>query len=124
MSESLTTVSAHGEHVTRLFAEHDTPAHASRDSVHEILKAMSRLGADIRKQTIEYRALVDAIDLHNPPPLIVGELERLHQTLGAMDLETTAIAQSGRRLSQLHVQFDRYMTEIKASVAVAAEPAP
>lgn len=96
--------------IERLFKEHESPAHASKQDVHDALAKIHRLVANVQKQVLEYRQLTTEAHLHpEQHPALEGKLEFVYQTFSAMEREATALADHGRQLAAAVQQLDRVM---------------
>lgn len=108
-----------------LFDEHTSPSHASRRAVHDRASPILAIATAVQRQIAMYRELLIAAELSlaNDDGKLQGKIEHLHQTLGALERESAAFVESGRRLAGGLTQWDRYMAEAKAALeAVETKP--
>jgi hypothetical protein len=114
------------EHVQRLFAEHDKPTHCDAIALHVGLGPVGRLAATVRKQVLEYQALLEELSHSDPYNAhgLDGIVEHLHQTFGALEREATALTLAARELGKGSKQLERYMADARGAIAEKAAPAP
>lgn len=100
-----------------VFDEHEAPKHCCKRQAHDAIGPVVRLAAKAQQQVIEYRTLIAQAEVAPHDHALDGKMEMMHQTLGAMEREATALAAAARNLGQTHTQLERYMAEWKAEIA-------
>ena len=104
------------EKADALFAEHATPTHCAKQTVHDQIAPITRLVAGVRKQVLEYQVLIQEMEQAAPDPRLYPVFEHMHQTFGAIEREAAALATSARQVSLSFVQLDRYMADAQADI--------
>ena len=102
--------------VQTLLDQYATPQFASQSTVNAGAGAISTLVASIQKQVIEYTSEVDTIEQNSPDPTLIGPLEELYQTLGAMQREADNLGKALRSTTMMQAQWVAYMERFKANV--------
>lgn len=95
-----------------LFAEHDSPSHATCADCHTIAGQVLDLVASLQKQSVEYRRLLWQWKT-SPDAGAKDKYEWFKQTVDANDAAMAAVSQAVERLVDVQAQFDRYMAELK-----------
>lgn len=103
-----------------VFDEARKPTHCSCASVQAQLEPILTMATNVQKQIGEHRQRLLLAQLEDPQQ--DGKLERMHQTLGALEADTKAIVEAARRIRLSVLQFDRYAADIEKTV-VAEEAA-
>ena len=105
-----------------VIAEAEAPAHATCAAVMGQIGPILALAAACQKQIAEHRARLFAAQAEDAAN--DGDLERLHQTLGAWDTDIRALIEAARRVRVSALQYERYaVTEIKPLLIERAEQA-
>lgn len=117
----MTHIETHPE-LAAVFAEHESPTHCSKRHAHDQLQPLLCFAACAQKQLAEYRDLLLQAELADHDRALDGKLERLHQTLGAIDLDLPKLLEAGRRIAKSFTQLDRYFAETNADLARVAPP--
>lgn len=102
--------------LAKLFAEHAAPQHASKQATYEQLTPVFTVVAALKKQMIEYKALLMAEQLSVQDGSLDGKFEHIHQTLSAIEREVDATGVAVRAVVTAMSQLDRYMAETKADI--------
>lgn len=117
----MTHIATHPE-LAAVFDEHASPQHCSKRSAHDQLQPLLCFAACAQKQLAEYREKLLAAELADHDHQLDGKLERLHQTLGAIDRDLPAFIDAGRRIALSFTQLDRYFAETRDDLARVAPP--
>lgn len=105
-----------GPHPLRaVFAEHASPKHCSKRQVHDGLRPVAGLVADMKKQMIEYRAVLDESTLADDS--LAGKAEHIHQTIEAADREIGNLERAQRNVAKIFTQLDVYLNEQHQAIA-------
>jgi hypothetical protein len=104
-----------------VFAECRKPRHACKKKAADQLRPILDVVALLQQQAAVHRQNLLAAELSaDDPDAVRGHLERLHQTLGALDTDVKALIDTGRRVALSMAQFERYSGEIEASLEKAS----
>lgn len=110
--------------VSKLFTEHESPTHTSKDAAHADLQLVDEAVSRVRKQIAEYQPMVSAIERAPDGGGLAGVIEHLHQTLGALETEAAVMFASNRRLTKAYAQWDRYLLAARDTLEQKNTPAP
>lgn len=103
------------EKLKAVLAEGKTPTYARTDDVAQQLEPILTLATQVQMQAAEHRQRLFHAQIEDPTN--DGHLERLHQTLGAIDTDVKALIDAAQRVRQGFLQYDRYTKDIEKAVA-------
>lgn len=104
------------QELTAALAESKAPQLASKQTANAQLLPILEAATAMQQQVAVHRGRLIAAELAAPDPDAVrGRLERLHQTLGALDKDIELFMTTGRRIALSMAQYERYGNEIEAS---------
>lgn len=98
-------------------AEHRTPTHVGKRAVHDRMQPLDDLVADIQYQVIKHHQLLDRALRVEHDPAYDGFVERVRQTIDAMEREAKIVEKGMRQLAQTFTQLERYSAEWDADIA-------
>lgn len=98
-------------HVAAVLAEAKAPKHAAPKDVAAQLRPILALATDVQKQIAEHRAHLHEAQLSDPGS--DGDMERLHQTLRAMETDVAGLITAAQRIRVSILQYARYANEIE-----------
>jgi len=101
--------------VQALLAECCAPTYAPTGDLAHPMRPIFGLVAQLQKQVAEYRRLLFEAQLDAPES--DGDMERLHQTVSAMEGDLKALQDAARRVRISALQYERYAEEIAAEYA-------
>ena len=103
--------------VLNAFASCRRPTIASCAMANAQLRPILEAAAQMQQQVAVHRANLLAAELTSTDPdTIRRQIERLHQTLGALDTDLKGLIDHGRRVSQGMAQLERQAKEIEGQV--------
>ena len=110
------------------FAEHGKPRHCCKRDVHDQLSPIADIAALAHQQIATYKAMLVKAEMAPHDHALDFKLEHMHQTLGAIEREASALVATGRLLAQSFAQLDRYMAEWQGDIqrmeSLKAQSAP
>ena len=103
-----------------VFAECKKPKHVCTKDVNDQLRPVAELASLTLQQVAVHRMnLLTAELTAADPEKIRGHLERLHQTIDALEKDAKGAIDHQRRISLGMSQLERYATEIQAAITKA-----
>src|SRR4051812_2411130 len=101
-------------HFRSVLTEHEKPTHASKGDAHSVLGQILPILTRLKKQHIEYHAIIDAAELADDT--FGPKAEFLRQILGGKEREVDTIAAAARNLVKANTQWDEQMKELRTHV--------
>lgn len=102
-----------------LFAEHAKPTHATKRAVHDQLRPVLAVIADVNHQIMLYADLIQQAELTAEGAELAPLLANMHSTMKAALEDGAAANAILRRLAQTFGDLDRYIAERKTVLAPA-----
>lgn len=100
-----------------VFTECNEPTHACRQAVNDQLRPVAQLAALTLQQVALHRMnLLTAELTADDPDKIRGHLERMHQTIDALEKDAKGAIEHQRRMSLGMSQLARYSKEIEEAI--------
>jgi hypothetical protein len=103
--------------LSAVFAECKDPSHAGQRTAHEQLRPILDATALLQIQVATHRQKLLAAELSaSNPDHVRGHLERMHQTLDALDTDIREQMRVQRRICLSMCQLERYAGEIETAL--------
>lgn len=99
-----------------LFAECQSPSHAGKTEIDAQQLPALKVAAAVQRQAGEVRERLLEAEMTEGGAEHRGRLERIHQTIDALDADARAFISLGRRLSLGLEQMERYAREVESEI--------
>jgi len=104
---------AHHPAIAAIFAEAKKPTHCCKREAHDALQPLMAFVARTQQQVAKNRELLVVAETSDTGHDIGGDVERMHQTNGALERDAAKAMEAMRRLVQSYAQAERYYEEFE-----------